>query len=215
MHGAIPATAAARETVHRHDLQLALQHGEPGRLRPADVRGLARVQVPGRRQVTVRPPFVAHGRLRDDAVLPSLSAMRMAQGRRQQPRLLAWQHEQAGALVADEPRGQVQGQAGGRLVLRPHGRRAAGSAGLRRRAAGPRVPRSRGSTSCWPASGSGSSCCSIGSCAPRRRRQAARSCDRLTIARCRRRLAAFRVEPCGRPSSILSDNSCGLRSLRR
>ena len=36
------------------------------------------------------------------------------------------QHHQAGAVAADQPRSQVQGQAGGRLVLRAGRRRASG-----------------------------------------------------------------------------------------
>ena len=52
---------------------------------------------------------------------PSITTMGYAEDRRQQPRLLARQHDQAGAVAADQPRSQVQGQAGRRFVLRAAG----------------------------------------------------------------------------------------------
>ena len=65
---------------------------------------------------------------------PSFEAIRCAEDRRQQPRLLARQHHQAGAVAADEPRGEVQGQAGGRFLLRARRRRPAGRRRVRGRA---------------------------------------------------------------------------------
>ncbi len=95
----------------------------------------------------------------------------LREGGRQQPRLLARQHHQAGAVAADQPRSEVQGQAGGRFLLRPCRRCAAGRPGLRRRSDGARRARVRDDQR-----GPGrrlarrSSRCSIARCASRRRR---------------------------------------------
>ena len=65
---------------------------------------------------------------------PSFEVIRVVEDRRQQPRLLARQHDQAGAVAADQPRGEIQGQTGDRLVLRPRRRRSPGRRRLHRRA---------------------------------------------------------------------------------
>ena len=53
--------------VHRRRLQPAVQHGEPRWVSAADVRRVARLQVPRRRQVAVHPPAGGAGRLPHDA----------------------------------------------------------------------------------------------------------------------------------------------------
>ena len=68
-------------------------------------------------------PLVALGGYLSMAVMPSLSFVRNLKVARQLPRLLAQQHRQAGSVAPHEPRGQVQGEAGGRRVLLPGGGR--------------------------------------------------------------------------------------------
>ena len=136
MYGAGGRGRRRARAVHRRDLQPPVQHRQPGRLPAADVRRLASVQVPRRRAVAVHPSDRRAGRLPDDAARAVVAADGRAEGRRQQPRLLARQHHQAGAVAADQPRGEVQGQAGGGLLLRARRRRAPGRCRLRRRAPG-------------------------------------------------------------------------------
>ena len=77
------------------------------------------------RALFIHPDRRAH-RLPDDDLRAVVRGDPVAEDRRQRPRLLARQHDEAGAVAADEPRSQVQSQAGGRFVLRPRGRRPPG-----------------------------------------------------------------------------------------
>ncbi len=64
---------------------------------------------------------------------PSFEAIRMLKIADNAIELLARQHHHAGALAADEPRDEIQGEAGGRFVLRAGGRRPAGGRRVHRR----------------------------------------------------------------------------------
>ena len=123
-----PKTAAARERVHRRDLQPSVQHREPASgscCRCSSSRACSSSSASAGRCSSIRSWRCMGYLLMLRA--PSLQLMAVAEGRGQQPRLLPGQHHEAGAVAADQPRGQVQGEAGGGLVLRARRRRRPGA----------------------------------------------------------------------------------------
>jgi AAA family ATP:ADP antiporter len=93
--------------------------GQPGRRRHAALPRLAHLQVPG------DPPgallFAAHrvDRLRRRRGLPRARLREAREDRGERVRLLPVQHHEAGAVAADEPRGQIQREDDHRLLHRP------------------------------------------------------------------------------------------------
>src|SRR5262249_38203276 len=126
--------------VHRPDLQRLLRPREPAGPAAADVRRLARVQIPRRRARAVHPSHRRGGRLPDDAGRAVVPGHPRGQDGRQRHRLFAGQHDQAGAVAADEPAGKVQGKAGGGFLLHACRRRRPGGHGVRGRARRTRDP---------------------------------------------------------------------------
>ena len=98
-------------------------------------------------------PLVVAGELRHRRARPAPRHRPRRQDAREQHRLLDPEHRPAGAVPADQPRSEVQGQAGDRLVLRPDRRHAAGGGGLRRRRWRSASAASRCSIWCWSVSG--------------------------------------------------------------
>ena len=131
----VPKAAAAREAFIGDIYSRFFSTVNLVGLRAADVRGVARHQVPRRRQGAVHSSHRGAVRIPADAARAVDDDDGVPEGGGQQPRLLARQHHQAGAVAADQPRSEVQGQAGGRFVLRARRRCAAGRPRLRRRAA--------------------------------------------------------------------------------
>ena len=133
-YGSDAASQAAARAVHQRDLQQLLRLREPDRVPAADLRRLARVPLPWRRARAVHPSNRRLDRLRRDASRAVVRIHPLGEDRRQQPGLFAGEYDQAGALAADQPRSEVQGEAGRRFVLPARRRRAPGRHRLFRRA---------------------------------------------------------------------------------
>ena len=129
-----PGTRGRAPAIRGRDVQPLVRHRESSRFPPPDVRGVEGVQVSGRRPVAVHPPARGALRLCDAAPFSLRAADGDAEGGGQQHRLFAGQYDEAGVVAADQPRGEVQGQAGGRFILRPVRGCAPGGHRLHRRA---------------------------------------------------------------------------------
>ena len=127
-----PSSAAVR---HRADLR------QPAGARAPGVPVSRIFKYIGVRGALFILPVIAAQRIRVDCARFQCSRRPVGRRFREQHRLLDPEHHAPRPVPADQPRGQVQGEAGDRLLLRALRRHAAGCRGVRRRSTGPERPR--------------------------------------------------------------------------